>query len=139
MSSQIRKSKQRYRRSKLDAYAHLVGRIPDREVASMAGITPDGVRMYRQRHKIPAYSNFKRTLKAPARKPAPASKPSPARTKSASNTAAFSVSVRNSDGEQQFIVLASDIVAAARSAAAAAAKRGGEIIRVAYLAETLSA
>jgi len=52
----------RYRRSKLDAYAHLVGRIPDRDVARMAGITPDGVRMYRQRHQIACHGDFKRRV-----------------------------------------------------------------------------
>jgi len=142
MSSQKRKSKRRFRRSKLDAYAHIVGRVPDREVAAMAGITPDGVRMYRQRHKIPAYSSFKRTQQ-PADGGTERKRPAaPARVASESSsdyTAAFSVAVREGDGEQQFIVLASDIVAATRRAVSAAAKRGGEIVRVAYVAETLTA
>lgn len=44
----------RRRRSKLEAYEHLVGRMADKEVAQLAGMTPDGVRMYRQRHGIGA-------------------------------------------------------------------------------------
>ena len=138
MSSQKRKSKRRFRRSKLDAYAHIVGRVPDREVAAMAGITPDGVRMYRQRHKIPAYSSFKRTQQPADGGTERKRPPAPARVAS-DYTAAFSVAVREGDGEQQFIVLASDIVAATRRAVSAAAKRGGEIVRVAYVAETLTA
>jgi len=107
----MQKTKQRYRRSKLDEHAHLVGRIPDREVASMAGMTPDGVRMYRQRHKIPAYSSFKRSLKEPVRAPVRV----PARPRMvAGELQAFRVEVRGAAEVQ--VVLAPDVVAAARAA-----------------------
>ena len=115
MSGQKTASKRRFRRSKLDGYAHLVGRVPDREVAAMAGITPDGVRMYRQRHKIPAYSSFKRSLADTDA--APGGRPDAAPPVQA----AFTVSVREGGSEQMFVVVASDIVSAARRAAGAAA------------------
>jgi len=97
-------TKRRSRRSKLDTHAHLVGRIPDREVAAMAGISPDGVRMYRQRHKIPAYSTYKRSLKAP-----------PKRQARPEVRHAFKVLA----GGRTYVVLAPDVVAAARQAQAA--------------------
>lgn len=42
------------RSSKLDHYMDLVGTLPDREVATMAGVTPENVRAFRRRHDIPA-------------------------------------------------------------------------------------
>lgn len=48
-----KKSPQR-RSSKLDSYMDLVGTLPDREVATMAGVTPENVRAFRRRHNIPA-------------------------------------------------------------------------------------
>lgn len=42
------------RASKLDGFLHLVGRLPDREVAERAGMTTENVRMYRQRRGIAA-------------------------------------------------------------------------------------
>ncbi len=44
----------RHRRSKLDAYAHLVGTLSDSEVALLADVSSEGVRQYRRRHGIPA-------------------------------------------------------------------------------------
>lgn len=49
-ASPARKSKP----SRLDALAHLLGTLPDREVALQAGVSPENVRMYRQRRGIPA-------------------------------------------------------------------------------------
>ena len=40
--------------SRLDALAHLLGTLPDREVALQAGVSPENVRMYRQRRGISA-------------------------------------------------------------------------------------
>ncbi len=44
----------RGRRSALDPYANLLGTVPDQEVASLAGVTPENVRTYRQRRGIAA-------------------------------------------------------------------------------------
>ncbi len=44
----------RRRTSKLDPYRDQLGRIPDREVAELAGVTAENVRSYRRRHSIAA-------------------------------------------------------------------------------------
>lgn len=40
------------RRSKLENYRDVLGRIPDREIAESVGLTTEAVRIYRQRHGI---------------------------------------------------------------------------------------
>jgi DNA-binding CsgD family transcriptional regulator len=42
------------RTSKLDAWAHLIGKQTDKEVAALANVTAENVRMYRMRRNIPA-------------------------------------------------------------------------------------
>lgn len=42
------------RSSRLDAFADIIGTLPDREVAERAGMTTENVRMYRHRRGIPA-------------------------------------------------------------------------------------
>ena len=42
------------RKSKLDACVHLIGTVPDKEVAERAGVTAENVRTYRIRRGIPA-------------------------------------------------------------------------------------
>ena len=123
--------KRRFRRSKLDQYAHLVGKIPDREVAAMAGITPDGVRMYRQRHAIPsvsAYRKMSRDTPVPKRMTAPRG----------DRSHAFNVCIRRDDQEQNYVVLSSDIVEATRMAMASVAGQSAEVTRVQYIAEALN-
>lgn len=44
----------RAKASRLESFAHLLGRLPDREVALQAGVSPENVRMYRQRRGIVA-------------------------------------------------------------------------------------
>lgn len=44
----------RGRRSALDPYTHLLGTVPDQEIANLAGVTPENVRTYRQRRGIAA-------------------------------------------------------------------------------------
>lgn len=44
----------RGRRSALDPFAHLLGTVPDQEIAKLAGVTPENVRTYRQRRGIEA-------------------------------------------------------------------------------------
>jgi hypothetical protein len=42
------------RKSKLDSCAHMIGTLPDKEVAEKAGVTAENVRTYRIRRSIPA-------------------------------------------------------------------------------------
>jgi hypothetical protein len=42
------------RKSRIDAFAHLVGQYPDRVVAEKAGVSLNAVRNWRMRHGVPA-------------------------------------------------------------------------------------
>ena len=54
------------RRSRLEAFKEVLGRIPDREVAERAGLTTEAVRIYRQRHGIvKTYGRRSRKRRAP--------------------------------------------------------------------------
>lgn len=44
----------RGRRSALEAYSEMLGKIPDADIARLAGVTAENVRTYRQRRNIPA-------------------------------------------------------------------------------------
>lgn len=44
----------RGRRSALDAYVHMLGKVADADIAKLAGVTPENVRTYRQRRGIDA-------------------------------------------------------------------------------------
>lgn len=48
------KTKNTSRKSKLDSCVHLIGTLPDKEVAEQAGVTAENVRTYRIRRAIPA-------------------------------------------------------------------------------------
>lgn len=63
------------RRSRLDPFYDLLGKIPDAEVAEKAGVTAENVRAYRSRHGIAAQYRVRRGRK---RKAAPAPAPAPA-------------------------------------------------------------
>ena len=43
------------RASALDPYQDRIGRVPDRHLAELAGVSAENVRAYRKRHGIPAY------------------------------------------------------------------------------------
>lgn len=53
-ASEATPTARRPRASKIEPFRELVGQRPDREVAEMAGVTPEAVRMYRRRHGIPS-------------------------------------------------------------------------------------
>lgn len=72
------------RRSRLDPYFDLLGKIPDAEVAEKAGVTAENVRAYRSRHGIKAEYRVRRGRK---RKDAPAPAPAPAPTAAAAPVA----------------------------------------------------
>lgn len=54
------KPKKRFRRSKIDPYSDLVGKIPDRMVAEKAGVTLNAVRNYRTNRGIASSRAFAR-------------------------------------------------------------------------------
>lgn len=45
----------RFRKSKIDPVAKLVGTVPDSEIAELAGVTVSGVKWYRRQRQIPAF------------------------------------------------------------------------------------
>ena len=64
----------RRRKSKLDPYFDLLGKVEDRELATMAGVTRENVRAYRKRHGIPAtWTKLAKRVDAKATKVEPAS------------------------------------------------------------------
>ncbi|MBM4389479.1 MAG: hypothetical protein FJ090_00015 [Deltaproteobacteria bacterium] len=141
------------RKSKLDPYVHLLGKLPDAEIATRAGVTTENVRAYRSRRGInPSKPN------APA-KAAPVAPAAPARveTKAArahaasapaaaarvtagGKPSAFTVTADGKAGEVvTYAVVASDIAEAARLAIAGLAARGstGAIRGIQRVAELL--
>ncbi len=49
-----KRRKPRRRKSKLDPFVELLGKVPDAEVAELAGVTSENVRAFRRRHSIDA-------------------------------------------------------------------------------------
>jgi predicted transcriptional regulator len=52
-------------RSAIEAHASKLGRVPDAEIAALAGITPDAVKMYRKRHGIARFGASKAFVTGP--------------------------------------------------------------------------
>lgn len=121
----------RSRRSKIDPYRDQVGKVPDSEIAVMAEVTPEAVRMYRRKHDIPASW---RDEAAPAPAPAPASAPAPAPAVIAAGSQGYAVSVTNNGETQEHIIIASDIAEAAQQAVARAE---GTVTAVRFLGPAL--
>jgi len=129
--------KQRKRRSKLDPFHDQIGKVSDRLIAEKAGVSPDAVRMYRQRHKIPSVRAYNKTTANNA--PNTQSDAAPIRKRKASSTSnsqkAFLLRLKNAKTETEWVILASDIVDAASQAESA---RRGEVLSLRYLGDVLS-
>lgn len=97
----------RGRRSALDPYTHLLGTVPDHEIAKLAGVTPENVRTYRQRRSIHAGWVVERD-------PAPPG---------ASDMAAWVVTVEVGAESHRYAILAPDIGTAAGTAIRKATSR----------------
>ena len=122
------------RRSKLDPYLHQVGKVPDREIAEKAGVSPDAVRMFRQRHKIPSYRAYLKS-QGPVPKPAPTPPPAKSLKKASGSPRAFLLTLKSAKKESEWVILASDIIDAASQAEASSQ---GEVVALRYLGEVLS-
>ena len=119
------------RRSALDPHIGLIGKLSDAEVAALAGVTPENVRAFRNRHGIAAsYRGGSaapaaapaRAAAAPAVAPAPAvaapvAKAAPVVAAAPAGAATDAWSLRSSSGAV-YVVLAAGFVAAATEAAA---------------------
>lgn len=150
-SGEKRPSSFRGRRSALDPYADLLGKVPDGEIARMAGVTPENVRTYRSRRNIPAAWQKGDAAPAEAAAAAPA-----AATKAAAPAApaedaaviaapagglrtAYLVNVDKAGGQLGYAIVATDFADAARVAVELVGKRhpGAPIKAIQRIAELL--
>ena len=120
------------RKSKLDPYLEHVGVLPDREVAEMAGVTPENVRAFRARRSIAAgWRGEGRSWSDPAKGED---------LDGATGQQGFAITVSTAEGPVDFVVLADDIAQAAAMAIRRLGARGveGRIQGIRYLAEALT-
>ncbi len=118
-STRKRGSTRRRRSSKIDPYIDRLGTVPDREIAELAGISAEAVRVFRSRHGIPSLRDRRRAEREGAPLPPPAiqgrkstvarasSKPA---AKRLIGMRAWKASLKGGDA---VIVVARDLVAAA--------------------------
>jgi transcriptional regulator with XRE-family HTH domain len=106
------------RTSKVDSFAHLLGKQPDRVVAVRAGVSLNAVRNYRTKHGISA---------APRDR---ASEPAPP---AADSLQAFEVVLQREGGPEVRVVVAADITTAVQ----AAGREGARVVSVRHLAPVL--
>ena len=125
MANQPSQTRERRRRSKLDPYRHLIGKLSDREVASMAGITADGVRMYRQRHEIPAAQ----TRRAPKKRQHS--------TLQGAQLNGYLVTVEQDNQQTDYLVLAKDLAEAAEKTQASMEDQSVSILGIRYVAPAI--
>ena len=125
MAQQQSPAPERRRRSKLDPYRHLIGKLSDREVASMAGITADGVRMYRQRHAIPAAQ----TRRAQKKKQHSSLR--------GAQLNGYLVTVEEENQQAEYLVLAADLAEAAEKAQASMEDQAVSIVGIRYVAPAI--
>jgi hypothetical protein len=147
----------RGRRSALDPYAHLLGTLPDREIAEMAGVSAENVRAYRVRRGIRGAGATAATADAPTPAPlptAPAGRPakgvrtqpptaaearSPAPDRAGDRTA-YSIGWAKDGRSGAYVVVASDMRGAAEGAERALAARhpGAMLVSIQRVAEILA-
>ncbi len=144
----------RGRRSALDAYVEMLGKVPDADVAKLAGVTPENVRTYRTRRGIGANwpdsgarrpGRPRKILVAPAAvaaaperaASAPAQKVVP--ESPASNQAIFSITVEVAGVLRVYAVAAPTISAAVTVAHTLVGKKhpSGVVKAIAHIAEFL--
>lgn len=109
-----KRRKPRRRKSKLDPFVDLLGKVPDAEVAELAGVTSENVRAFRRRHSIDA------GWRSAGPAPVPAAEPASAGPAAAGSAQGYSVSATGLDMDH--VIVAADMVEAAMRATAAVRK-----------------
>ena len=119
-----RGKKPRRRKSRLDPYHKDLGLLPDKQVAELAGVSPENVRAYRKRHGIkaqwqsavthPAVQAVATPSKSPKTALAPATKPTGLHD--TRRSWAFRVTADVGGEEKEYVTLGADVVEAARVA-----------------------
>jgi len=115
----------RRRPSKIDAFAHLVGKVPDRVVAQEAKVSTNAVRNYRYKHGIPAVP---REQAADATARLQAESPS-----LHSGTQAWKVTIETAGRRTDRVVLADDL----ESAVSRASSATGQVIALEWVGPLL--
>lgn len=132
------------RKSKLDPYLDQVGVLADRQLAELAGVTPENVRAFRKRRGIPARwrgegepTTARSEPTTPPGEPAP---PVPSR-EPVRVVQGFQVTVEIDGEEQNFVVVGADIAKAAFQAIDSLEAKGidGRVRGIRYLADALMA
>jgi len=123
-----RKKGMRPRASRLDPFAHMLGEVPDQELAQRAGVTPENVRSYRQRRGIPARWRGEGSSGDPIAETSGAGgDPTNSRTLSTARATAggfaFRVSTEVGGEAKSYVVFGADMVAAAGEAQTRLSKR----------------
>ena len=111
----------RRRPSKIDAFAHLVGKVPDRVVAQEAKVSTNAVRNYRYKHGIPAVPR-EHTADAPPMASAPQS-----------GTQAWKVTLEAAGRRLDRVVLADDL----ESAVAHVGNSAGRVLSIEWVGPLL--
>ena len=140
------KSPRKARPSKLDPFRDLLGTVPDREVAAMAGVTAENVRAFRRKRGIPAgwRGEDAGTTETPAQVAPPPAAPAaaPAVTRRpASGGEGYEVEVRDATGgTRQYITIAGSLVEAAELSqdAVTRAGKGATIVAIKHLGPALT-
>lgn len=115
------------RRSRLEDFRDVLGVLPDKEVARRAGLTPEGVRIYRKRKGIPRRSPVGELAHLEAAR-------TPAR-----GPLAWRVDLGSPDGTETVVVFATDLVGASRAARSAALGREARVEQVSFVGPVLTA
>ncbi len=106
------------RASALDPYQDRLGRIPDRRVAELAGVSAENVRAYRKRHGIPAYWRGDGAAKAPsggapAKPAARATRKATKRSEASGRRYAYKVSADVQGTTREYVAFGTDMAEAA--------------------------
>lgn len=130
------------RPSRLDPYIDVLGKVPDAEIARMAGVTPQNVRAFRSRHKIaPTWREEPEVSEEPAAPaaveepavpaPAPAQPATPAAPAAVGLKEGYAASLEGSD--EEVLVVGVDIVEAAERLSAGLGARAQAIVRLRHI------
>jgi hypothetical protein len=134
------------RRSKLDPFLSLLGKISDAEIATKAGVTPQNVRAFRRRHNIKAVyrigldaeqivGDFVAPMPDTYALPPGMPPGGQALPKSAPGAALQGFSVLIEGQAEEIVTIATDIAAAASNVTASLARRrpGARVTAIRYL------
>ncbi|HCP48493.1 MAG TPA: hypothetical protein DIU15_20820 [Deltaproteobacteria bacterium] len=125
--------------SRLDPFSHMLGDLPDRELAQRAGVTPENVRSYRKRRGIPARWRGEGVTGAPVEGGGTTPSPERPTPEGTGPGFAFRVSADVGGEVKEYVIFGADMVAAAAEAQLRLSRRhpGALLQEVVLVGETL--